>query len=285
MRFSASLIRKWMTCPLQVKFDLEVDRPESVNAKTMYGSFIHEALEHYNNTGNIDEAKTLFLYSWENMPEPDWWPRGSTFHGLRQKGEETLDEYHNKHQWETRQIIGAEHRFCVPMGDHELSGIVDLLEIRKNSKGKPTLCVVDYKSAGKKPSMVSLGFDIQFTAYVYASLQPEFWFGRDELNSEGEQKYTPIPNAEDMWDYVQTLPREAIWYHLNDNKEIPAGHRNQGDYDRLYRCMEEIANAIDKGVFVPNISADTCQWCPYTDICTVVSPVRDRLDQETPVLF
>lgn len=286
MRFNISLIKQWMTCPLQVKFDLEYDLPEQVNAKTMYGSFIHEALYHYNITGNIEDAKTLFLYEWENMSEPDWWPKGTTFHGLRQKGIETLDGYHEKHQWETRQIVAAEHRFCVPFGDHELSGIVDLIEIRKDSKGKPSLLIIDYKSANRKPTVKELNFDIQFTGYAYAATRREFWFGHDELNSDGEIKYGPIKGAEDLWDYAQTLPVQPMWYHLNDNKEIPAGMRDQGDLTRFYRSMEEIANAIDKGVFVPNISADTCQWCPYAaEICTVVSPVHDRLTVKTENVF
>lgn len=118
--------------------------------------------------------------------------------------------------------------------------------------------------------------DIQFTVYAYASLQPEFWMG-----FEDDPKYPPMPNGEELYERFLDMPRKPIWYHLWTNKEILAGERDDDDFMRLYRLILEIVNAIEKEVFVPNISGDSCTYCSFTDICKAVMPIRDKLLEAT----
>jgi len=276
MKFNASMLKTWMTCPLQARFK-EIEKRDSLqNAKSSFGTCIHEALELYNKTGDYEAARKRFDYTWQNPDVlgvyPDYWPRFTDFAGLRKKGFEILEKYHSNQQWEKREVIATEHKFCVPIGDHTISGVVDLLEVKKTKGGKPALRIVDYKTNTKQPTKEALFMDIQFTIYVYASLQPEFWLG-----FEDDPKYPPLPNGEELYRRFDGMQRKAVWYHLWTNKEILVGDRDDEDFMRLYRCLISVAEAIEKEVYVPNISGDSCTYCSFTDLCKVTLPVRDKL--------
>jgi CRISPR/Cas system-associated exonuclease Cas4 (RecB family) len=275
-----------MTCPLQANFYKTVEFTELQNGKTTFGTCIHDALERYNQDGKVDEAVERFKYTWAN-PEilnaaVDIWPKYTSYGGLRQRGIEMLKEYDSKNKWESRVVVGTEHEFKVPFGDHELSGKVDLIEHKKSGQGKNILKVVDYKTTSKQPTLADLRLNVQFTVYIYASLQPEFWMGYDDVPG--------FPNGEELFEKYKKMDRRGVWYHLMGNKEINAGARDDGDFMRLYRVCLEIANAFEKQVFVPSINGDSCTFCPFTDICAAVIPVKDKLhtpipEDEDSVLF
>lgn len=278
MRISASLLKTWMGCPLQARFKYVDHLPDVSNAKTAFGSCVHHALEHYNQTGDVERSIEIFKDVWDDPAkigaEFAWWPKFTTFAGLRNRGIEVLREYHEKQKWENRLVLGAEHRFRVPFGEHELVGIVDLLEMKKSGRGKNTLRIVDYKTNAKAPSIGELRVNVQFTAYHYASMQPEFWLGNGP-------DHPPVPDGQNLWDRLQDAPRRAYWYHLMTNKEIDAGERDDADFMRLYRVATEISRALEHQVFVPNISGDTCVFCPYTEPCGLPIPKADRDDDDT----
>lgn len=286
MRFSASTLKTWMACPLQAHFKKTMEYTELRNGKTSFGTCIHDALERYNEDGDVDAAVERFKYTWEN-PEVldaaiDIWPKYTSYGSLRAKGIEMLKEYDSKNKWENRVVVATEHEFKVPFGEHELSGFVDLIEHKKNGQGKNILRIVDYKTTSKQPTLMQLRLDVQFTAYIYASLQPEFWMGYDNVPG--------LPNGEELYQKFKKMDRRGIWYHLMANKEINAGARDDGDFMRLYRVCLEIANAFHKEVFVPNISGESCTFCPFTEVCAAVIPVIDKLDvpieeEEDSILF
>lgn len=602
MKLSPSALKTWMSCSLQARFKEIENRPSKINAKTTYGTCMHDALEYYNLSGDINGAIDRFKATWKDPSllnaVPDWWPRNTTYGDLLKRGVATLETYHKKNVWDKRDIIAAEHRFCVPIGDHLLSGIVDLIEARGKeltivdykaqplyskiltpqgwitmgqlsvgnevigSNGKPTkvvgvfpqgvtdnyrvhfkdgthtecsgehywtvrkvgsedwqtlrlvdfkdnlqysektnwlwetpvcepvefstvelpihpyilgilisegsgtqdgvrftsasleivnrvadllpnnlelrsngidhricnpsnskdnviakalselglkvralekfiphiylycssiedrkellaglmdgdgsasnrvqyrtssprladdfltLCrslggvprcgksfkswyrdddgnkrhceesyhlspcvpfnpfwmeskrnhwkepknkltrrivqverlqdtetqcikvanidglyvtddfIVTHNTAGKRPFGDDLRLDVQFTAYYYASMQPEFWIGYDE-------EYPGMEGGLDLYYEFLDSPRKVIWYHLMDNKELNAGPRDEDDFGRLYRCIDAISKAVEKDIYVPNISGSSCIWCDYTDICPVQIP-------------
>lgn len=278
MKFNASLIKKWMLCPLQARF-AELDQlPYRNNAKATFGTCIHEALEGYNKHGNVDEAIKRFKQTWHE-PEIlgagiDYWPKFTTYGGLRKRGIEILQEYDSHHAWETRTVVATEHKFCVPFGEHTLSGIVDLVEKKKSGRGKNVLRIVDYKTNSKQPTLMQLRLDIQFTIYSYASEQPEFWLG-----FENDPRYPPMPNGANLYEAYKKLPRKAIWYHLWGNKEIDAGDRDDADMMRLYRVCNEIEKAVKNEIYIPSIGADSCTWCDYTEECGIVVPIHAKLHE------
>lgn len=276
LRFSASRLKTWQTCPLQghFKYDLRIPE-EGNNAKAVFGSAVHAAMEHYNKTGNLPVAEAIFEDLWLNPEKLGApvdtlvWPLRTTFSGLKSKGIEILRDVDQKISHEKRDVIGVEHKFLVPFGKYELTGVVDLLEVRTSGRGKNILRVVDLKTNSRQPNFAELYLDIQFTIYYYASLQPEFWFGNGP-------DFPPMPRAQERYDAYNDLPRRPIWYHLMGIREIDAGPRDDEDFMRLYRLCEMVEKAQEHKIFVPKIG-DGCTFCAYHEPCGVKIPTKEEV--------
>lgn len=249
---------------MQARFQYLDRLPRKQNAYATFGSCVHHALEHYNSHSNVDEAIAVFLDVWEN-PEKiraavEVWPTGINYGGARQRGLDMIRGYHEKQQWEQRDVLASEHRFLVPIGSYELSGIVDLLELKRSAKGVPTLRVVDFKTNKRYPYRDSLSVNVQWTAYLWAVAQPEFWLGNGD-------SHPPMDNGAYWWEMIRDVPARGIWYHLETQKELDVGARDDKDFARFYRVCQMIERAEKHNVFVPNISGESCGLCSYTAEC------------------
>lgn len=277
------MMNMWAGCPLQAKFKYIDHLPTKKSSSMTFGICTHEALKFYNETGNLERSIEKFHEYWDDPSllgaEIEIWNKRTNHGSFAKLGPEMLRLYDEKLQYEERVVVGQEHPFLVPMGKHEISGVVDLIEVRKSGRGKDVLRLVDYKTASRKPYADNLKLNTQFTFYIYASMQPEFWFG----NPKDPAKYPPIcldeEQLEGLWQrYNPRFPRRGIWLHLRDGKELDAGGRDDEDFMRLYRSICEIARAIEHEVYVPCISGDTCIWCDFVEPCGVRIPdptVRD----------
>lgn len=265
MKLSASLIKSFMKCPTQAYFNIVERVPQRQHAAASFGSAVHLALELYNNTKDVEAAVHCFLFAWDHPEEfdiePQIWAPRTSFGAYRQKGIEIIRTYHENHQWVKREIIGTEVRFMVDFGDHQLSGMVDLLETPTDST---LLKVTDFKS-GYRPSANNLHLDIQFTTYMYAVQQKEFWCG----HPDEPDKYCGLENGEELFERFKSYDIEGYWYDLKKNKEYNVGPRTERDFARLLRCCDQIARAVELDVFVPDISGETCGVCSYNEICPV----------------
>lgn len=288
MKFSSSLLKSWSNCQLQAFFNSEYGRQGDQHAKTTFGTIIHYCLEKFNLDGDLQLAKDRFAFFWDNPEElqkgltPTTF-RGTSYGALRERGPKILDHYAGTLKWEPREVVAVEHKFCVPFGDHTVSGIVDLVEFKASGGGIPILKIVDYKTTSKQPTLAELRLDIQFTIYMYASMQPEFWMGYTEAGWHPPMvdKYPPMENGEKLYERFKDVPRRAAWYHLWGSKELDAGDRTDNDFLRLYALLEGVAKAVDHEVFIPSINANSCNWCDFKDICPAVAPVLDKIDLVT----
>lgn len=279
MKFSASLLKRWMSCPLQVKFaDMNLNVPDQ-SANMTFGTCVHEALELYNTTFDPNQAIERFKYTWKNPEELgcaiDYWPARTTYKDFLKMGIAVITDYHEKNRLQERTVIATEHKFCVPYGDHFISGVVDLLEFTFDSHGWPVLNIIDFKTNSRKPTKLELAMDIQFTTYYYASMQPEFWFGNLKMGS----KYKPMEDGEDWFEIFsdENAQRKVWWHHLRTLQKIDAGIRDDNDFLRMYRLIMEVTKAVEADVYIPSIKPDSCMYCPYTDQCATVGPVADRI--------
>lgn len=277
MRVSASRLSTWMTCPMMAKFRY-IDRlPSKQSAKASFGTVVHAALDHYNRHHNVDTAVSMFKDYWAHPEklgvEPEYWPRYTTYGSLMAQGIDLLREYDAKLKWEDREVIATEHPFLVPFGKHEIVGYIDLLEVKKSKKGVETLRIVDYKTNAKAPYLNALKVNVQFTAYVYASLQREFWVGNGP-------DFPGFSNGEELYERFIDTPRRGIWFQLLQNKELDAGPRDDADFLRMYRVCHEIERAIEHEVFVPNISGDSCTFCDFTEPCGLPYKPKDSEEDE-----
>lgn len=237
---------------------------------TVLGSVWHYAVDVYETYGNdLNLAKKTFVYYW-NAPgelglKIDFWHRQTTFMGLQNRGLEMLERYHELAPWKAGTRVGSEIHFIVPIGEHELEGTIDKLWFRP---GQRRLEVVDFKTGAYVPE--ALRFNIQFSAYCYATTRPEFWAN--------------VPGYEDAYEKFQNMHRGGWWYHARNNKMFDAGFREQSDYDRLLWAIIQMEKAIEADVYPLSISGVTCGFCGYVDICgTEVSATSASNVQAKPV--
>lgn len=273
MRFSASRLKAWMECQLAAKYRYEDNLPRQSNAKMVFGTIIHASLQHYYETrGNYDSAIKMFVRMWADPAKAghpiDVWPKYTSFGSLMGKGKEIIKYVHDSHRWQDFTVIGTEIPFLVPMGNHEVTGFVDLTGIEKSGTGTELLKIVDYKTASKSPSIAQLALDVQLTVYDYATRQKEFWVG-----VEGNPEFNGVDNGEWLWETVgRDMTRRCIWWGVWTQRQIDAGPRTQRDYERVYRVMDEIEKSIKADVHVPKIS-DACNFCDYQEPCAMEIPV------------
>lgn len=270
-------MKLWTACPLQQH--LSETHPETAqltNSKTIFGTCIHYALDQYHKGMDIEKVIELFKELW-NEPERitvkiDVWAKYTSYGTLREKGIDILRAYHSKNRWEDREILASEHHFLVPFGEHELEGTVDFLTVKKDGRGRRTLQICDLKTVSKAPTQVELRLNIQFSAYAFASTQPEFWIGNGP-------NFPGIADGARWFEALKKSPRRGVWFHLMSGREYDAGERDDDDYMRLYRLATEIEKAQQAQVFVPHIG-DACTFCAFTDHCNVTIPNRDELALE-----
>jgi RecB family exonuclease len=272
-RFSASRLKKYMTCPLQAHFRYIEHLPEQQNAAAAFGTIVHRALQVFNETASFDLAMETFRELWRD-PEKiglviDYWPKYTSYGSYLEKGVEIIERYCDSMKWDERTVLATEHPFVVPFGEYELNGIVDLLEIRRSGNGQRLLRVVDYKT-GQSPNAAALREDPQLTIYLYAVDQQEFWIGNGP-------DFPGIPDGERLFDELREMPRRAIWYQLTPPKEIDAGPREEGHLLRLYRVCQQVERAHRFEVFIPRIG-EACQFCSYTVECGVPFVQHDQPD-------
>jgi hypothetical protein len=164
-------------------------------------------------------------------------------------------------------VLGTEVPFLVPFGEHELTGFIDLLGLQKSGTGKEQLQIIDFKTSGKNPSFAQLALDVQFTSYLYAVAQKEFWVG-----VEGNPEFVGLDNGEWLYEMTRNIRTRAIWWGVFTGKQIDAGPRTEKDFERLYRVMCEIQKATDAGAYMPKIG-DACNFCDYQSECQLEIPV------------
>lgn len=220
---------------------------------TVMGTVWHYAVEVYEEYDNdLDLAKRTFAWYWEHPEElgerVDFYHRSTTWQGLLERGLKMLDEYHELLPFQGA-LVGTEIRFEVPIGDHTLQGTIDKLWIRE---GQKRLEVVDIKTGAHVPE--KLRYNIQFTAYCYATMRPEFW-----ANVTGfEDGYTRFANYQ----------RGGWWYHARNNKMWNAGDREALDYQRLYLAVTEMDKAVQADIYPLDIKGENCGYCPFVnDVC------------------
>jgi RecB family exonuclease len=157
------------------------------------------------------------------------------------------------------------------------------MEWKLSGKGVPTLKIVDYKTTSAKPTLEELRLNLQFTIYVYASLQPEFWLGyvEDGWHPPMVQKYAPMVNGAALMERFANAPRRAAWGHLWGGLELDAGSRTEEDFERMYVLLDGVERAVNAGVYIPSIKSSSCKWCPYKPVCRAVVPVLDKMSEPT----
>lgn len=209
---------------------------------------------------SLGDAKAYLLERLQSE-QPDYWNRRTTLSAYLEKGPAMLEGYAEYQRFNPADVIASEYRFMVDIGEHQISGIVDLIELPHDHS---CLKLVDLKT-GRRPIFDTLYLDIQFLIYYWASTRKEFWTGYPGQ----EDKYHGIENGEELYEYFSNIPRESYWFDLKSSESIYTGDKTGRDFGRLYRIIEQVARAVEYDVYVPTLNGDTCPYCDFQDICPV----------------
>lgn len=264
MRIRQSDIKTWQRCPLLYRFEKIDGLRGEEHSAAPFGTALHESIKYLEENGDIESAKLRFKDLWTSA-EFDTFLKGTSFTSYMDKGLDILDRWWDIQQWNASKIIAREHYFEVPLGRHTLCGTVDRLEARYlGAKGGNVLCVLDYKTNTKLPTRDYLRHDVQFTAYCYATTRPEFWTG--------------IENGEELFATYQEWPRIGEWIALTQGpKRVPADFRTERDYRRLEMVADAMEDSISMGIFIPNLSGASCEYCAFRKPCGLPSREEEGL--------
>jgi hypothetical protein len=281
----------WSRCQLQkfyydqAKADPTAPQPQALSA-TVYGTVMHYAVQQMEQAMHAgrDDALQLGIATFEHYWHPEnveliaervteWLPR-QTYGGLRERGKRVLRDYYDLLRTEDSFLLALEYEFHVPLviGDvtHTLSGTIDRLSIRKHYT-KPYVSVDDNKT-GRVPTY--LRYNMQGTAYAYATTLPDFW---DDVPAEDVAR---IESMFESWGYRlydagymaskderPLASRRFRWIDLKDLKFIDGGWRNERDYARLHLAVDAYVRGCEAGVYSVNTTGEICRYCPFRKTC------------------
>lgn len=269
--FRQSMIKEFTECPLRHRFRSQ-GAPREQSSAMSFGSAIHDAVMTLELNYDLRAGLDRFDAIWGNLAQFDWdydyiLPRNSHL-GYHDLGHRILRDWWMLIQWDTDVVLAREHFFSVPLGDdageHILQGTADKVVLRRMKGGQIAVVASDYKTGSKTPTRDYLAHDVQFSAYSYATTQPEFWIN--------------IPNGADLYQQYLDAPRYGEWVQLRAVKRIDAGIRTDVHYNRLRYACEQIALAINLGIYVPDLSGETCEYCEFRKICGLPTRAEEGLE-------
>jgi len=258
-------LKLFSECALKWKYQNIDGLRRTQSGATIFGSIIHDCVLQLETGTPVETVVLEFCAMWDN-PEAyndkfednmriDYYLRATNWKKYREEGIRIIRTWWDIIQWESDIVLAREHTFDVPIGDgHVLHGTADKVALRYLPKANTRAVLIsDYKTGRKEPTYDYLNDDIQFTAYSYASTQPEFWAG--------------IQNGAALFEELADAPRSTEWVHLRTPKRKDAGEREQYHYNRLIMAVNEMARSVAAGIFVPTISGESCRYCEFREQC------------------
>lgn len=281
-----SMIKAFMDCALKYKYEHIDGLPREQSSALTWGSVMHESVERLEvamesddedtRQNALDSTLTWFTDAWAEPAkvlgpeyEIDYYLPRTSWQSLYDEGKEILTRWHGHQQWESDVVLAREYTFTVdvPGTEHQLSGTLDRLALRYVGKlGRNVVQVVDYKTSKRRPTYDYLQHDLQFTAYSFATERPEFWTG--------------IENGEEIYERMKDAPRHNEWIHLRGPHRLDAGERTANHYMRLIYAIDQIADSIAMGIFVPDISGTNCTFCDFRKECGLPSLAEEGYMEE-----
>jgi hypothetical protein len=293
-------LSSWSRCQMQklyddrARHDPGAPQPRALSA-TEFGSVAHyatmrmEIAMHEGRDDALQIGLQTFEYYWqpehiEELPGVrrinEWLPR-DTFGGLRERGRRMLKDHYDLLRKDESWLLGLEYQFAVPIviGEitHTLTGTIDRLAIRKLAT-KPYIALDDNKT-GKQPTY--LRWNMQGTAYAYATTRPEFWLGWPgsgmfELEAFPEETINRLDGLLNSYGYrlhegsegdLPLASRRFRWINLKEIKFVDGGWRNARDYARLHLAVDSYVRAVEAEVYAINTTGEICRYCPFRTTC------------------
>lgn len=262
-------------------------------SQTVYGSVLHYTLMVMEQAHNLGDPNALelgmktFEHYWaypellEGVERVDEWLPRQTYGGLRERGRLAVVAMWEIMRKDDASLLALEYQFAVPLPVngrlHTLTGTVDRLSIRKVNR-KPYLSLDDYKT-GKQPTY--LRFNVQGTAYAYASKHHEFWqgwpdSGMGELDSFDQDTVIRLERSFESNGYrlhdaqdgdLPYAARRFRWINMKEFKFVDGGWRTEQDEARLFMAVDSYVRSCEAGIYSPNHLGEVCRYCEFKNAC------------------
>ncbi|MCK4968808.1 MAG: PD-(D/E)XK nuclease family protein [Candidatus Aenigmarchaeota archaeon] len=232
----------------KLKYLDNIKKEGETSIEAFMGTIVHEILEKLYKDFKFDKLNTLETLIKKYNRE--WKKRISDkvkvvrkeydSENYRKLGEKYITNYYNSHQpFNDSKTLGIEQRIVLDLdgtGKYKIQGFIDRLSL----KGKDTIEIHDYKTAGSLPTQKYLDDDRQLALYSIA--------------------------VKEMYPFVKKI--KLIWHYLAFDVDM-ASTRTEKDLEML---KKDIISLMDKihtnNVFEPKESA-LCSWCEYPEECPV----------------
>lgn len=261
-----STLKKWQECPLKVRFEHVDKLPRLQSGSLTFGSIIHHVVQYMEENRDLPGALALFEQLWcqptlLNTPDDnysiDYYVRGTNWKKFMDEGRRILNEWWHMFSWDSDLVLAREYSFEVPIGDgHFLRGTLDKLVVTYRADIDAwVLLISDYKTNRKAPTYDYLAEDLQFSAYSWALLQPEFWIN------------LPGGRGPELMAQFGGYPHYGQWVALTGPKKMDAGPREARHHNRLIMAVNAFALSYEMRIFVPTISGESCRYCEFRKQC------------------
>lgn len=234
MRISYSALDTFNRCPKKYQFQYLDKVRVPKKPELFFGSLIHEvvqmALKKDPILPPIEELLAFYKSKWQE----EVFSSADEAKQYFAWGENMIRHFHNSHKPGLRNIVAIEKRFLIPLGDHQLSGMID----RVDKLPFGAFEVIDYKTSKQLPSKDNLDRDKQLCIYHLA--------------------------VENLWPEAKDI--RLTLYFLKHNSQMTT-QRRPDEIEEIKKHIIETAGKIEKETdFPPKINA-FCDWCEYGNLC------------------
>lgn len=281
-------LQAYNRCPQELHLARKHGRGDQ-NSRSAYGSVMHHAITVLVRYDDLEKAMATFEHYWhpyniEALCEPvphDGWLARDSWGGMRKRGLSTLRNLHESLRDDDAERLALEYSFVVPLRGtpYYFAGTIDSL-VARYRKRVLELHIEDYKTGKQK---WGLRWNVQGTAYAYASLQPAFWlghepielrrFGTDEVVTYGGEGFGN--RGREVALRFDDVPRRFMWIDTKNGRWKDGGYRDHQDFARLRLAVEQLVALEAADVWPLRLDGETCQYCSMRKICGGV-PVPDE---------
>ncbi len=248
---SASQLRTFSTCSLQWLLSRHY-KPDFVSANLVFGSGFHSALETYyqgqleGRTVTRDELLAAYNQIWQEEVSPVQLGAKDTPQSLEETAARMLDAFLACVTPGT--VIAVEERFECQLADDmpPLVGYIDLVELRTDDDGTQHLCLVDFKTAARKPGKADGVNADQLTLYAIAAHRIGLLKQFDGAELQLEYRYV-----------TKTKVPEVVIVEVKPDKP---------DANRLIEKAKVCWQAMSEELCYPNASW-MCAGCGHKSLC------------------
>lgn len=248
MILSSDALFTYIDCPLKyaLKYNAKAV-PEGVSANEAFSKTIHSVIYHFwYKIMNEGKASDLDLKNkWESMWfESNGITKDDIIYGRKRdktdlgyKGLGYLQAFFRQVKYNTGVPICIDKEFMAPIGDHYVTGNLELVREVGNGAGK-IIEIIDYKTGRSLPDEKLVERDLALTLQSYAFRH---------MFQAKEQKLT--------------------YFYLRHARPLET-MRGPSHYRRLTETVNSVAKCIEDQIFYPR-QTYTCIGCGYKKYCDI----------------